>query len=365
MTTRQRGQPLIFLAMIVVLWIGVRIFAWTRPALERTPVASAEAAPPAQRLGWQLTDVPANPALVAAGSQRPFMGAARYPVRRRSVLPIIAVNPLVKAMAGDLIEGDAKGLPVTVAEMQGSRASPAFAQLAQPPAAVTVPTSSELPYAPGRRWSGDGWVLVRGGSGPGGAGPGVASYGGNQIGGVLRYRLVPGGAHRPTAYFRLSAALNGSGERDAALGLSIRPVAAIPAIAAVEARVGMLSGRTVVRPVVMAVTELPPAALPGELRAELYTQAGYVGGGGATPFADGQVRLDRRIFEAGGAVLRAGAGAWGGAQRGAARLDVGPTAALQIAKGSAAARVGLDWRFRLAGLAEPGSGPALTVSAGF
>jgi hypothetical protein len=28
-------------------------------------------------------------------------------------------------------------------------------------------------------------------------------------------------------------------------------------------------------------------------------------------------------------------------------------------------RVGVDWRFRVAGRAAPGSGPALTVAAGF
>jgi hypothetical protein len=33
--------------------------------------------------------------------------------------------------------------------------------------------------------------------------------------------------------------------------------------------------------------------------------------------------------------------------------------------GSAGARLAVDWRFRIASIAEPGSGPSLTLSAGF
>jgi hypothetical protein len=193
----------------------------------------------------------------------------------------------------------------------------------------------------------------------------VATYGGSQVGAVLRYRLAPGSAHRPTAYLRGSAALGNVGEREAALGISVRPLAVLPVILAAEGRVGMQSDRAVARPAVMAVTEFPAVTLPGQTRAEFSLQAGYVGGAGGTPFADGQLRIDRRLARTGGLELRAGAGAWGGAQRGAARLDVGPTATLGIAQGAAAARIGLDWRFRLAGAASPASGPALTVSAGF
>ncbi|MBS1239358.1 MAG: hypothetical protein H6R45_64, partial [Proteobacteria bacterium] len=58
-------------------------------------------------------------------------------------------------------------------------------------------------------------------------------------------------------------------------------------------------------------------------------------------------------------------GAWGGAQKGAARLDIGPSASLQLKLGEANSRVSMDWRFRVAGEARPASGPALTISAGF
>lgn len=56
----------------------------------------------------------------------------------------------------------------------------------------------------------------------------------------------------------------------------------------------------------------------------------------------------------------------GGAQKGAARLDVGPAASAAVGLGeSGGARLAVDWRFRVAGSAAPKSGPALTLSAGF
>jgi hypothetical protein len=208
-------------------------------------------------------------------------------------------------------------------------------------------------------------LLLRSGGGVASAGPSAATYGASQVGAVLRYRLLPGDGHRLTGYVRISAALNGSGEREAALGLSARPIAAAPIFVAAEGRISHLSGRVVVRPAVMAVTELPPLALPLAGRAEFYLQGGYVGGIGATPFIDGQLRIDREVTRAGPVAVRAGGGVWGGAQRGASRLDLGPAVTLEATHGPAAMRVGVDWRFRLMGAAKPASGPALTISAGF
>jgi hypothetical protein len=99
--------------------------------------------------------------------------------------------------------------------------------------------------------------------------------------------------------------------------------------------------------------------------AEAYGQGGYVGGGGATPFFDGQVIVQRRAFDAGPVELHLGGGAWAGGQRGATRLDVGPRASLRLGLAGSNSRVALDWRFRVGGGAGPASGPALTISAGF
>jgi hypothetical protein len=60
-----------------------------------------------------------------------------------------------------------------------------------------------------------------------------------------------------------------------------------------------------------------------------------------------------------------GAGAWGGAQPGASRLDAGPTLSWRLPAARAHLRIEAGWRFRLAGEAAPGSGPALTLLADF
>ncbi len=63
--------------------------------------------------------------------------------------------------------------------------------------------------------------------------------------------------------------------------------------------------------------------------------------------------------------LSLGAGAWGGAQDGAHRVDVGPTMRLDVTLGAVPARVLLDWRERVEGDAGPGSGAAVTLSTRF
>jgi len=218
-----------------------------------------------------------------------------------------------------------------------------------------------------RRWWADAWAMVRRGSG-GQLTPGVlpASYGASQAGAVLRFRLARGSGHRPNLYMRTTSTLGGVRESAAALGFSARPLPSVPVVAAVEGRLTQAGGRNVIQPVAMVITELPPITLPLDLRAEVYAQGGYVGGKYATPFADGQVRIDHGLFRLGPVETRLGGGVWGGIQKGASRLDVGPTATLAFPLGGQTyGRLAFDWRFRVAGDAVPGSGPAVTLSAGF
>lgn len=375
--SRRRGQPLLVLAVIMLGWIGVRAFVWHADHAGAAMVPPAAALSTARGRGAsarksQSPDYRAEaktPANVAAGPGWVRGVSGRFALAHR---PEPFLRPLggVSNAGATVPEQPAVtlGPPSAAAEvavlggLEASQRPQSFlVPFASPPAQADAPT--------GHRWSADAWVLLRGGGGTVSAGPSAATYGASQAGAVLRYRLWPSNAHRPTGYVRVSAALNGSGEREAALGVSLRPIAALPVVVAGEGRVGRLSGGTVIRPAVMAVTELPPIALPvdkrGGARAEIYVQGGYVGGLGATPFIDGQLRIDRQVARIGPVEVRAGAGAWGGAQRGAGRLDLGPALRLQAAQGPAAMRVALDWRFRLMGDAEPASGPALTVSAGF
>ncbi len=241
------------------------------------------------------------------------------------------------------------------------------------------PTAPVYTYSPGafaaspperpraRRWSMDAWYYWRRGSTTG-ISPGAfaPSYGASQAGGVLRYRLAPSSGHKPSIYVRSTAALDGSAEREVALGLLGRPLAKMPVVLAAEGRYTTTPDGKVFRPAGFAYTELPPFRLPLGLRGEVYAQGGYVGGKNATPFIDGQLRADRRLLKLNRPEVRLGGGLWGGAQKGAARLDAGPSIVVTAPiKGSLSARLAADWRFRLAGDAAPASGPAVTLSAGF
>ena len=183
---------------------------------------------------------------------------------------------------------------------------------------------------------------------------------------MLRYRLARASRHRPLAYVRATRALAGPRESEFAAGVAARPFAGLPVSVAGEVRVSQGPAGREVRPAAFAVTELPPARLPLGLRAEAYAQAGYVGGHFATAFVDGQARIDAPLVRLGpDTQVRAGGGVWGGAQKHAARLDVGPSATLSFRLGETQSRLALDYRVRVAGRAEPTSGPALTISAGF
>jgi hypothetical protein len=233
----------------------------------------------------------------------------------------------------------------------------------RPASAPYQPFKTSLASPTGGRWSADGWLLLRQDT-TNALAFGRGSYGRSQAGAVLRYDLGPSSPLRPMAHARVSQAI-GARESELALGLSARPLPKVPVRAAVELRLTQANGQTLVRPAAYAVTELPTFELPLGFTADAYGQAGYVGGRYASAFADGQVRAERRLAEFGDAKLSAGGGAWGGAQKGAARLDIGPSASLQLKLGATNSRVSMDWRFRVAGDAEPASGPALTISAGF
>ncbi|WP_147366916.1 hypothetical protein [Aurantiacibacter zhengii] len=236
------------------------------------------------------------------------------------------------------------------------------------PGAVYAPSSTrefaDADVDSGRRWSMDLWALWRDDT----TTPitsGRPSYGRSQVGAVVRYRIDRGSGHAPRLYMRATRALDGASETDVALGASARPLASVPVRLAAEARLSETDAGTELRGAAFAVSELAPFALPAGFTAEAYVQGGYVTGEFATPFVDGQARVSRKLFGTDKFRLTAGGGVWGGAQDDAQRLDVGPSAGVSFRMGQARGRLSADYRFRVAGDAEPASGPALTLTAGF
>ncbi len=389
---RTRGQPLVALGALLGCWVAARVLLWDSSALTPFSVPNSSALPLAG--AGAAEDRPGRGAPAAAQAISPESGgAARLPswVNARVAWPRerrVASNPAERGPVLPFLDRPLPAVPRPGADIAPARVPASapvrvaaahqmlwLAVLARVPLPIGIRGgSSATPFFPAghdsvpqSRWSGDGWLMLRrGGTASLATGAAPSTYGASQMGAVLRYRIDGESVHRPAAYLRATAALNGSGEREAAAGFSARPLASVPIIAAVEMRVTDQPGNTRLRPAALVVSEVPPFPLPLGARGEVFAQAGYVGGGYATGFVDGQLRVDREVARFGTAALRAGAGAWGGAQKGASRLDIGPGATMGLGIGQgASARLAIDWRFRVAGDAAPSSGLALTLSAGF
>lgn len=362
--TAFRGQPLLVLTALLVGWIAVRASLWQPPFA--APRASAGVMRPAGGGMRRLADRSREPfvreLLPAADGATLFQSSAIVLIARRSAVPVRDFEPASPPHAIT---------SVTLRPATTGRLSLGIDAPHAVSTRLTMPLAAPLPVRlrprrkrSGARWSADGWLLLR----RGGADSVLASrpsYGRSQAGGIVRYHLAATSPLRPRVYLRASAALAGPREQEVAVGLSARPADRLPIRVAAEARVTESSRGTRIRPAAYAVTEVPPFQLPLDMTAEVYAQAGYVGGDFATAFADGQVRVDRAVFQREEAEISGGVGLWGGAQKGASRLDIGPTAAVSFRIRGARARVEAGYRLRVAGAAAPASGPTLTLSAGF
>lgn len=357
-TSGRRGAPLTFLVAVVGGWAAARVATFT-PLWEDTPPAVIVANSPEHKVVEVAQFAPeVRLALPDAGSSGAVVADVRYRLADRSPL----AHPEAPYLA---VERQANIHPNAPATQAGELVSAVLVSAAPYLAGVAVPAApAGEPTRPARRWSADSWLLLRDDSTPAllAAKP---SYGRSQAGAVLRYGLAPASAHLPQVHVRASSALAGPDEQEAAVGLSARLGREVPVRVAGELRVSDAGGQSELRPAIYAVTELPPFSLPLGFAGEVYLQGGYVGGSFATAFVDGQTRLERQVARTGAGGLSLGVGAWGGAQHGAGRLDLGPTAALSFRLGAARGRIAADYRFRVAGDAAPASGPALTVSAGF
>lgn len=213
-------------------------------------------------------------------------------------------------------------------------------------------------HGPGDRWSGAAWALLRrDGTLP----PSRASrLGGAQAGVRVDYHLSPGSGRELVLYGRMSSALYAPAAAEAALGIAGRPARGIPVSLAVERRQAV-SGGGRSDFALLAYGGVSDESIGPTLRLDGYGQAGLVDFADPDAFIDGEMRIGARIRSR----LHVGAGIWGGAQPGAARLDIGPQASLSIPVAGNSARIAAEWRERVAGSAQPSSGPAITIGMNF
>ncbi|HSJ78345.1 MAG TPA: hypothetical protein VK913_06360 [Erythrobacter sp.] len=370
--TRSRGGPLLMLALLLTAWTGVRAVWWENPfAAIGDALGQSFAAAPVMPSASDA--MPETLAIVPPGAAAPLaLPAVTMGLRGASLTgtALAAQGGPQLAAAHHLLWYAAMRDPAPRAGYADWASSGQAAPSPRDPAPVLAGLPPASPRA-ADRWTLDSWAFWRQGSNAAPVSQGrVPIYGASQAGAVLQYRLAPEAARDPRLYARAYRALVRRGESELALGASARPLPQVPVRLAGEVRFTDGAFTNTVRPSAYAVTELAPLPLPLGTQLEAYGQAGWVGGPGATGFADGQASLtgEVRQFAAltdNAARLSVGAAAWGGAQRDAQRIDVGPTMRIDLTVGEVPARFSLDWRERVGGDAGPGSGLAATISTRF
>jgi hypothetical protein len=331
------SRPLRALGVVLGGWTAARVVAlWpvSGAAIEAQSLDAARVAP-------APTSV-----TVALDNDVPLF--AKRPLSARGMKALVdargaaSVMPTLATAAADPVEATG-GIKTTVTDGE-TRAERGI---------VSVPGLSASSSK--NRFSGSAWALMRSEGGSALANGG--QLGGSQIG----MRLFYAPRSEPLAITaRVSTAINAPNGREAAVGIALR-----------GRHVGLIAehrfsldkgGRDA--PAVFAYGGVSDVKVGG-LKLDGYVQTGVVGIKEPAAFVDGAVRVEREILKAESASLAVGAGAWGGAQKGAARIDVGPQIVARVAVAQTNLRVSAEWRQRVAGDAAPASGPSVTVGFDF
>jgi hypothetical protein len=186
--------------------------------------------------------------------------------------------------------------------------------------------------------------------------------GGSQAGARLSYRVNADAARPLSLSARLYSPIKDRKAAEAAVGVEWQPLAEVPVRLLAERRQALgRKGRSAFS--ILAHGGVSALKVVGPVELSAYAQAGIVGLKSRDLFADGSVRLDVPIDDAG--TLAIGAGAWGAVQPSASRLDAGPSLSVRLPLQGRNIRISADWRLKVAGDASPGSGPALTIGSDF
>lgn len=339
------SRPLRFLGLVTAGWTAMRI-AWLWPqsvvaTLAPAVLPPARAAeiglPDAALVGVPLGVLPFRSPMVRIWPRQSTVG--NTPTAPGSISPVIDRGP-------------PRPDPVSIA-----LALAAFVRFTQEEAVGATPQRPTPP--PDRlpsRWSGSVWAIARQ-AGP--AVPFAGQLGGSQAG--LRVAYLLDRKWRIALVGRAAGAL---AARDTQLsaGVEWQPLRA-PVRLFAEHRIAVDGGKG--GPTAGVIAGLDPVALPHGVSLQGYGQAGVIARDGHEGFADGTLHLSHPVARTDNVALEAGLGAWGGAQRHASRLDLGPSVAAILPIGNQRVRLTLDWRQRVAGRARPGSGLALTLGADF
>lgn len=340
------GRPLRFLGVVLGGWVAVRVMLLSQPvpgvelATPPTPKPPMPHLPPAS-MAW--VPVPPAPPLAAPRPRLFTVATARplvaTPWQRHPGDP----DRVALALLGLTRLGPSVRVPQNAGTHENPPISPALAFPAR------TPGTSRL--------SGSAWLIARSGSGLGQS-PFGGQLGGSQAG--IRVAYAVDRQRRVALVGRVATPLAGPG-REAAAGLEWQPTR-VPVRIVAEQRLAIDGGGG--GPAIGVVGGVGSVPI-GNFRLEAYGQAGVIGRGRGVGYADGAVRIDRAIAKRHGVTLAVGLGAWGAAQPGAERIDVGPVLATTVPVADRRIRVALEWRARVGGRAAPGSGLALSIGGDF
>ena len=350
---RRAGAPLRFLGLTLGLWIGVRV-AVASSLVAQVLGGAADGRPePAGRTGNPRLKYVAH----AGGIARLVPGSVRrldrVPIIRRDLDGTWSPEPVTTSQA---FATAAASLPIMTAASAGADRRVSVA------AANTVSAS---PHEGRDRWSASAWLFWRAQGGGRSLGSG-SQLGGSQAGARIERalgRVGPGRGLPLSGYARVTTALRGPMAPEAAIGVAVRPLSGrVPVIIGIERRFAFdRNGRNAFA--LVAAGGLNPTRVIGTIAAEGYAQAGMVGLWRRDPFIDGRLSLTAPLGR--GKTTRAGVSLSGGAQPGAARLDIGPAFETRLPLGRVRPRLTVEWRQRIAGKALPGSGVAVTLANDF
>lgn len=372
-----KGQAVIVPVALIAGWVALRLMLAggeqpepiARPALE-VQAAATVAVPKVRRPivlenVWAQADTARLPEIYGRGAVQSFVfPLSQADIWRRSGRAVADLG-FVRSRTFVTRQAATKLLQLSVARSNAMTSSGAF--VPSQPAQASPTNAGPAKGGQGKkakRLSVYGYAFWRDGGGSNALAP-RAQYGGSQIGVTAAYRL----ADAPSAP-ELSARFNIDAEKfdqpEAALGLRWRPLRKLPVALTIERR--FREGPTDSVAAFLA-GGFDTVRLAEEIQLSGYAQAGFDRRDAGTKklkhFYDANLKAGRHIARDGALDISAGGGVWAGGQRGVNRVDAGPGVNVDFALANTNWRMSADYRFRVLGDANPGSGLAVTLSASY
>lgn len=364
------SKPIRFLGFAVLTWAAVRavslgivpgmeelaIDAQARQAARpRIPPIQPTALPPIEPVA--IPSAPqfamgygSHPAYPAYG---PYPAYAPYPVYipapgsgGRSPPPqIIYVNPPQPAEPREVHVYGA-GLPPSAEPEKLAMAIPA-------PQRQSTPSFEKPPRLEGlNRLSMSAWGTMRYKAGSDSL-ANAGTLGGSQAGARVLWKYSP----ELALSVRASAPVNSTRGAEGAVGIRYQPFASLPVAMTLERRHRFRDyGQSAFA--LFAEGGVYGRPMPFQSTLDGYFQGGVVDFNDPDWFVDGQLAVTRPIWRN----LSGGVGVWGGAQPGLNRFDAGPRLSLRL---TPKIRAHFDYRYKVAGNAQPGSGAVMTLAGDF